>query len=97
MKFLLSLFLIALVWSSSVLASPIDDASAYAVRIKSTIRYAFAEDTAGTSNGAGFLVDRARGWVLTNAHVSGWGTAEIEVSFKGHDYFEAKPEYVDPE
>ena len=97
MKFLVSLFLIALVWSSSVAASPIDDASAYAVRIKSTIRYAFAEDTAGTSNGAGFLVDRARGWVLTNAHVSGWGTAEIEVSFKGHDYFEAKPEYVDPE
>lgn len=78
-------------------ASPIDDASNYAVRIKSTIRYAFAEDSAGTSNGAGFLVDKARGWVLTNAHVSGRGTADLEVSFKGHEYFDAKPVYIDPE
>ena len=78
-------------------ASPIDDASQYSVRIKSTVRYAFAGENAGTSDGAGFLIDRQRGWVLTNAHVSGYGTGDIEVSFKGHDYHDAKPIYVDSE
>ncbi len=43
------------------------------------------------------LVDKARGGVLTNAHVSGRGTADVEVSFKRHEYFDAKPIYVDPE
>ena len=97
MKYLHLIFTFLLFSSVGASASPIDDASNYAVRIKSTIRYAFAEDSAGTSNGAGFLVDKARGWVLTNAHVSGRGTADIEVSFKGHEYFDAKPVYIDPE
>ena len=97
MKYLHLIFTFLLFSSVGASASPIDDASNYAVRIKSTIRYAFAEDSAGTSNGAGFLVDKARGWVLTNAHVSGRGTADLEVSFKGHEYFDAKPVYIDPE
>ena len=78
-------------------ADPIEDANSYAVRIKSTVRYAFAEEEAGTSNGAGFLVDRAKGWILTNAHVAGYGTGDVQVSFKGHDYVTVKPTYVDPE
>ena len=100
MKFkskLLAIFLAAMVWTPTVDASPIDDASKYSVRIKSNVRYAFAEEDAGTSDGAGFLIDRKRGWVLTNAHVSGYGTGDIEVSFKGYDYFDAKPVYIDPE
>ena len=68
-------------------ADPIEDANSYAVRIKSTVRYAFAEEEAGRSDGAGFLVDRKRGWVLTNAHVSSYGKGAIEVSFKGYDFF----------
>ncbi|MFL2842049.1 MAG: S1C family serine protease [Candidatus Puniceispirillaceae bacterium] len=92
-----AIFIAWLLTTFELSASPIDEASNYAVRIKSTIRYAFAEDSAGTSNGAGFLVDKARGWVLTNAHVSGRGTADLEVSFKGHEYFDAKAIYVDPE
>ena len=94
---LMATFVAVIVWASTVDASPIDDASKYSVRIKSNVRYAFAEEDAGTSNGAGFLIDRKRGWVLTNAHVSGYGTGVIEVSFKGYDYFEAKPVYIDPE
>ena len=89
MKFkskLLAIFLTVIVWTPTVGASPIDDASKYSVRIKSNVRYAFAEEDAGTSDGAGFLIDRKRGWVLTNAHVSGYGTGDIEVSFKGYDY-----------
>ena len=97
MKKLLATVLAALFWIPFVQASTIDDASQYSVRIKSTVRYAFAGENAGTSDGAGFLIDRQRGWVLTNAHVSGYGTGDIEVSFKGHDYHDAKPIYVDSE
>ena len=45
--FLLSL-LTLIIWWLPTNASPIDDASKYTVRVKSTIRYAFAEDDAGT-------------------------------------------------
>ena len=93
----LALFLLVSLCPTTSYSSPIDDASSYAVRIKATVRYAFAEEAAGTSNGAGFLVDRARGWILTNAHVAGYGTGDVQVSFKGHDYVTVKPTYIDPE
>ena len=75
----------------------LSDAEKYAVRVKSSISYPFAEDEAGTSSGAGFLVDSERGWILTNAHVSGYGNSEVEVSFKGEDYIAAEAIYIDPE
>ena len=93
----LGIFIATTIFTNTSWASPIDDASSYAVRVKSTVRYAFAEEKAGTSEGAGFLVDQERGWILTNAHVAGYGTGDIEVSFKGQDYFEVTPMYVDSE
>ena len=84
-------------YASYATADPIEDANSYAVRIKSTIQYAFAKEEAGTTNGAGFLIDKARGWILTNAHVSGYGTGDIEASFKGQDYVKVHPTYLDPE
>lgn len=77
--------------------SVLDEAEKYAVRVKASIGYPFAEDEAGTFNGAGFLLDKERGWFLTNAHVSGRGTGDIEISFKGEDFNEADLVYVDPE
>ena len=97
MKLLLSAFILSITLCTAAPADPIEDANSYAVRIKSTVRYAFAEEEAGTSNGAGFLVDRAKGWILTNAHVAGYGTGDVQVSFKGHDYVTVQPTYVDPE
>ena len=93
----LGIFVATTIFTNTSWASPIDDASSYAVRVKSTVRYAFAEEKAGTSEGAGFLVDQERGCILTNAHVAGYGTGDIEVSFKGQDYFEVTPMYVDSE
>ena len=93
----LALFLLVSLCPTTSHSSPIDDASSYAVRIKATVRYAFAEEAAGTSNGAGFLVDRERGWILTNAHVAGYGTGDVQVSFKGHDYVTGQLTYVNPE
>lgn len=75
----------------------LQSAESYTVRVRTSIAYAFAEDDAGTSNGAGFLVDKERGWILTNAHVSGRGTGYIEIGFKGQDFVEADIVYVDPE
>ena len=72
-------------------------AEKYAVRVKSSISYPFAEDKAGTFEGAGFLIDKERGWFLTNAHVSGRGSGDIEISFKGEDFKETELIYVDAE
>ena len=99
-KFFLSVMLMLLLWNSSTLrvfASPIDDASNYSVRVKTAVQFAFAEDDAGTAHGAGFLYDHTKGWVLTNAHMSGYGTGLLEVAFKGHDFVPAHPVYIDAE
>ena len=89
--------LCALLMSGQVFASVLDDAEKYAVRVKASISYPFAEDEAGTFNGAGFLVDKSRSWFLTNAHVSGRGSGDIEISFKGQEFVEAELIYVDPD
>jgi S1-C subfamily serine protease len=77
--------------------TPIANAELYTVRTKASIRYSFYEDDAGSTNGAGFLVDRSLGWILTNAHVSGRGTGDIEVSFKSEPFIPARLIYVDTE
>jgi hypothetical protein len=94
---LMSFMFIGLLFPMTAVASPIEDASKYSVRVKSTVQYAFAEEEAGTGEGAGFLVDKGRGWVLTNAHVSGYGTGDIEVSFQGQDFVPVEAVYIDPE
>jgi len=95
---LITFFTSILLTSFSVLAqSVLDDAEKYAVRVKASIGYPFAEDDVGTFNGAGFLIDKEKGWFLTNAHVSGRGTGDIEISFKGEEFHHANLIYVDPE
>ena len=94
---LLLIFLLVSVSRVSNAESFLTDAEKYAVRVKSSISYPFAEDKAGTFNGAGFLIDKERGWFLTNAHVSGRGSGDIEISFKGQKFKEAELIYVDPE
>ena len=94
--------LVVYVWLLSsgpagAIADPLQDASAFTVRIKTSIEHAFVEDEAGTIRGAGFLVDDSKGYIVTNAHVSGRGNARIEVAFKGHSYEYAKAIYVDPD
>jgi len=84
--------------SQPTLADAIDDANSYAVRIKSSVSNSiFFDGGSGTSSGAGFLVDKERGWVITNAHVSGYGTANLEVSFKDEKYINSQILYADVE
>ena len=84
--------------SLTVNADAIDDANSYAVRIKSSVSNSiFFDGGSGTSSGAGFLVDKERGWIITNAHVSGYGTADLEVSFKDEKYINSQILYADVE
>lgn len=72
-------------------------ARAYTLQIKSAVKTPLSSDDAkGASNGAGFLVDRARGWVMTNAHVVSRSPARVEVAFVGQPFREARKVYVDP-
>lgn len=71
-------------------------AKTWTVEIEASIDAPFTEDTPGSGTGSGFLVDAARGWIITNAHVSGHSPADITVSFADDDLGEAKAVYVDP-
>ncbi len=73
-----------------------EDATTYTVKIKSRIKYPFSEETRKIRTGAGFLVDKERGWVVTNAHVSTRNPSSLRVSFKGRKKFPSELLYVDP-
>lgn len=71
-------------------------AQGYTVKIDATIRQPFVEDKATRGQGAGFLVDRERGWIMTNAHVVGLSPAEVKVSFRDGPSLPARKIYVEP-
>ena len=70
-------------------------ASYFTVKVVSTVTYPFDQDYKGTGWGAGFLADRERGLIVTNAHVAGWSPSDVKVSFKGYSYQPAEKVYVD--
>jgi serine protease Do len=73
------------------------NAARYTVKIKIQNEIAFNQDEAGAASGTGFLIDRERGWVLTNAHVATRSPATIKVQFKdGKQLIAAKRIHVDP-
>lgn len=72
------------------------DALAYTVQIRTTVRVPFGDDDKGSSRGAGFVVDAARGWVMTNAHVVSRLPSRVEISYKDRPCADAKKVYVDP-
>ena len=71
-------------------------ANTYTVRIDVSISTAFIEDRRGAGHGAGFLVDRERRWVMTNAHVAGHSPSVLEVTTKDGSRIGARKVYVDP-
>lgn len=72
------------------------DAARYTVKIKVQNEIAFNQDEAGSASGTGFLIDRERGWLLTNAHVATRSPSLVKVSFKDGDQIDAKRLHVDP-
>lgn len=72
------------------------DALSYTVQIRTAVSTPFEGDLKGTLRGAGFVVDAARGWIMTNAHVVTRSPSRVEVSVHGEGYVEAEKVYVDP-
>jgi S1-C subfamily serine protease len=72
-----------------------EQAITYTVEITSQTKTPFLEDSQGVYSGAGFLVDKERGWIVTNAHVASYSPAKIKVSFKDEDFIPGETVYVD--
>ena len=68
----------------------------YTVQIKAAVPVPFEGEEQGAWSGAGFLVDRQRGWIMTNAHVASRSPSTMEVGFKDRDFVDAHKVYVDP-
>jgi S1-C subfamily serine protease len=91
------LFFLYLVCSTNfVLASSlIEDANKYTVKIRRSIDHPFIGDVKGSASGSGFLIDKANGWILTNAHVASKSPSHLSINFKDQDVFDAQKLYVD--
>lgn len=72
------------------------DASRYTVKIQVLTEIGLNQDAGGAASGTGFLIDKKRGWLLTNAHVATRSPSTIKVSFRNGEEFEAKRIHVDP-
>ncbi|HLO27285.1 MAG TPA: trypsin-like peptidase domain-containing protein, partial [Geobacteraceae bacterium] len=68
----------------------------YTVQIKAAVPVPFEGEEQDNWSGAGFLVDRQRGWIMTNAHVAARSPSTIVVGFKNRDFVDAYKVYVDP-
>jgi serine protease Do len=71
-------------------------AKEWTVRVQAELPIPFVEDEAGAFEGAGFVVDAKRGWILTNAHVAGHSPSTLKVAFEGGRLMPAVRLYVDP-
>ena len=71
-------------------------ARGYTAYVRTRIEVPFIEDEQQAQIGAAFLVDRERGWLLTNGHVTGRSPGTVEVSFIDGKARPARPIYIDP-
>lgn len=72
-------------------------ALSYTVKVKTRVEIPFLGESRGSGSAAGFVVDRARGWIMTNAHVASRSPSHVSVNFHGgEDYLAVRKRYVDP-
>jgi S1-C subfamily serine protease len=72
------------------------DAARYTVKVQVLNDIALNRDESGARSGTGFLIDRKRGWVLTNAHVVTRSPSTVKISFKDGQQIDANRIHVDP-
>ena len=75
----------------------LDQANKYTVKIYNSTDTPFLEDTYNPSAGSGFLIDKANGIIITNAHVASYSPALNRVNFKYSNPVQSKQAYIDPE
>ena len=85
-------------YSNSLSEKYLDDASLYSVKLRVSVDKPFIEDKkVGLRLGSGFLVDKKKGLIITNAHVTGSSISRVRVAFRDNDFIHAKQVYVDQE
>ena len=73
----------------------LSEAAAYTVKVNVQIAVGLNADSRGEFNGTGFLIDKQRGWFLTNAHVASRSPGKITVAFKDGEPISTKRVHVD--
>jgi serine protease Do len=66
--------------STPDLGALLRDAQKYTVKVRATVNWPLAPEQFGTGQGTGFVIDRDKGWILTNAHVAKRSPATVEVA-----------------
>ncbi|MFQ5449058.1 MAG: trypsin-like peptidase domain-containing protein [Nitrospinaceae bacterium] len=69
---------------------------AYTVKIQTRVELPFDGERKGFSTGAGFLINAARGWIMTNAHVVSRSPSHVSAAFHGKSFQPAQKVFVDP-
>ncbi len=79
------------------LAAMLVQAQRFTVKVRGTVIWPFAPEQVGTGTGTGFIIDREKGLVLTNAHVAkrSSSTVEIAVGDVENEWIAAERVYVD--
>ncbi|MAV86955.1 MAG: hypothetical protein CMM67_01770 [Rhodospirillaceae bacterium] len=101
MKYFITIFFIILIIPLAVAqeskreSNYFEIAKGYTVKVKTRVAYPFRKDNRGAFRGAGFLVNKKTGWIITNAHVSSRNPAKLEVAFKDQKFVDAQLIYVD--
>ena len=75
----------------------LNDANKYTVKIYNSTDTPFIEDNYQPASGSGFLIDKANGLIITNAHVASYSPSLNRVNFKYSDPIKSKQVYIDPE
>ena len=77
------------------LASMLQSAEKYTVKIRATVNWPVPPDSFGTARGTGFIIDKAKGWILTNAHVARRSPSLVEVGFDDEEWLQVERLYID--
>ena len=97
MKYLILVLLFSTnIASAATLTDILEKANRYTVKIENSIEKPFMGDGYGGS-GTGFLVNKEKGLIVTNAHVSGQSPAINRINFKNDNPISAKQVYIDKE
>ena len=91
------IFLLITSAKSNELERILDQANKYTVKIYNSTDTPFLEDTYNPSAGSGFLIDKANGIIITNAHVASYSPALNRVNFKYSNPVQSKQAYIDTE
>lgn len=79
------------------LAAMLGQAQRFTVKVRGTVLWPLAPEQLGTGLGTGFIIDRDKGWILTNAHVAKRSPAAVEVAVGDAegDWIAADRVYID--